>query len=316
MERIARPVRIEPAFAEREHVRSLFYNCGPYPALGVTVPDGVDDGVQGQALSNTVMPWFRGNWAIGGEAKFSGAESILHNPRFLEAAKVAFGTAIVRPRTIAVNLTTPMPAGAPHVDIPSFRGATREHYPLRFLAAMGESRLFERWRVVEAGAIAWFYDGPGGNFDYWPEGLTAAMSTEMAPFGNVAIVADNDRMFHRIGEVGLRESTRPIIGPNAQIQALESGDWAIVEAGRSVATYSPGQVRLSLLWKAEVFADAAAEREANADRLSIDRVMEILLADLRHREIEFVEPSDPLKSEVFVATLRQAYYTSPSGGRL
>jgi hypothetical protein len=316
MERIARPVRIEPAFADRERVRSLFYDCAPYPVLGVYVPDGADDTASGQATSGAVMPWFRGNWAVGGEALVDGADSILNNPRFHEAAKAAFGTRIVRPRTIAVNLTTPMAAGSPHVDIPSFRGATREHYPLRFLAAMGESRLFERWRVVEAGAIAWFYDGPGGNFDYWPDGLDGAMCTETAPFGNVAIIADNDRMFHRIGAVGSRSSTRPHIGPGAQIQALGSGDWAIVEKGHSVATYPAGQVRLSVLWKAEVFADDAAERDANADRLSLDRVMEILRADLRRRGIEFVEPGDPLNSEAWITTLREAYYTTPSGGRL
>ena len=316
MKRVARPLRIEPAFADREHVLSLFYDCAPYPVLGVYVPDGVDDTPTGKTLPDAVMPWFRGNWAMGGAALVDGAESILHNDRFLEAARAAFATRIVRPRTIAVNLTTPMPAGAPHVDIPSFRGATREHYPLRFLAAMGESRLFEHWRVVEAGAISWFYDGPGGSFDYWPDGLDGAMSCETAPFGNIAIIADNDRMFHRIGEVGSRASTRPLIGLDAQIQALGTGDWEIVEKGRSVATYPPGQVRLSVLWKAEVFADDAAEREALADRLSLDRVMEILRVDLRRRGTEFVEPGDPLKSEPWIATLREAYYASPGGGRL
>jgi hypothetical protein len=316
MERIARPVRIEPAFDDREHVRSLFYDCSPYPVLGVYVPDGVDDNAGATAGGTSVMPWFRGNWATGGSVAVPGVERILNNPRFLEAAKAAFGVEIVRPKTIVVNLTTPMPAGAPHVDIPSFRGATREHYPLRFLAAMGESRLFERWRVIEAGAISWFYDGPGGAFDYWPDGLDATMSTEKPPFANVAIVADNDRMFHRIGEVGALGAARPVIGPTAQIRAPDRGDWAIVDNGRTVATYRAGEVRLSVLWKAEVFADHEAEKKAISDRLSLDRVMEILTNDLRRRGIEYVEPSDPLKSDAWVETLRRTYYTSPGGGRL
>jgi hypothetical protein len=46
--------------------------------------------------------------------------------------------------------------------------------------------------VNEVGAIAWFYDGPGGGFDYWPDGPTGPMQTESAPFDNVAIVADTD----------------------------------------------------------------------------------------------------------------------------
>jgi hypothetical protein len=316
MEAIARPIRIEPAFDDREHVRSLFYDCSPYPALGVYVPDGVDDEAGSKSGAVSVMPWFRGNWATGGNVLVAGADRILNNPRFLEAAKSAFGVEVVRPRTIVVNLTAPMPAGAPHVDIPSFRGATREHYPLRFLAAMGESRLFERWRVVEAGAISWFYDGPGGGFDYWPGGLAETMHTENPPFGNVAIVADNDRMYHRIGEVGPPGALRPIIGPTAQIRASDRGDWVIVDNGRSLATYSPGEVRLSVLWKAEVFVDDLAEKQAASDRLSLNRVMEILTNDLRHRRIEFVEPADPLNSEDWIATLRRAYYTSPGGGRL
>jgi hypothetical protein len=36
-----------------------------------------------------------------------------------------------------------MPAGAIHVDIPSFRGAGRDRYPIVLLQAMGASGLFE-----------------------------------------------------------------------------------------------------------------------------------------------------------------------------
>jgi hypothetical protein len=31
---------------------------------------------------------------------------------------------------------------------------------------MGQSGLFERWRVIQAGAVSWFYEGAGGNFEY------------------------------------------------------------------------------------------------------------------------------------------------------
>ena len=41
-------------------------------------------------------------------------------------------------------------------------------FALRLLMAMGASGLFEPWRVIEAGAIAWFYDGPDGGFEYRP----------------------------------------------------------------------------------------------------------------------------------------------------
>jgi hypothetical protein len=57
---------------------------------------------------------------------------------------------------------------------------------------MGRSEAFERWRIVQAGAVAWFYDGPGDNFGYWPEGLDGPICAEQPPFHNVAILADND----------------------------------------------------------------------------------------------------------------------------
>src|SRR5262245_46210908 len=92
-----------------------------------------------------------------------------------------------------------------HLEIaqtPDFYGATREQYPHGFLVAMGKSGVFENWRGIRAGAVSWFYDGPGGDFEYWPEGLDGPICTERAPFRNVAIMADNDRMYHRIGQVG------------------------------------------------------------------------------------------------------------------
>jgi hypothetical protein len=316
MEQIAKPMRIEQAFDDREHVRLLFERNAPYPAIGIPVSDGVYDANKGTEAAQSVLPWFRGNWAIGGKALIDGAEPILHNPRFIHAARTMFGTTRVRPQTVVVNLNTPMPAGAPHVDIPSFQGARREHYPVRFLLAMGASGLFERWRVVEAGAIAWFYDGLGGAFDYWPEGLAGAMCTERPPFGNVAILADNDRMHHRIGQVGEVGAQHPRVTAAAQIYAVPNGGWTIMENGNTVATYPPGSVRLSVLWKAEVFADEAAEAAASADMLTLGRVMDILSTDLRKRGIDFREPTDPLKDDGWFTLLLQTYYKPSAAGRL
>ena len=67
---------------------------------------------------------------------------------------------------------------------------------------MGTSGLFEPWRIVEAGVVTWFYDGPGGAYDYWPQGLDGPMRSERPPYWNTSLAADNDRMYHRIGEVG------------------------------------------------------------------------------------------------------------------
>jgi hypothetical protein len=201
MKRILNPVRVEPAFDDREQIRAMFARYAPYRALATYAPGGLEDEKHKKA-SRPVLPWFRGDWALGGEPLVDGADLILHNKRFIEAARTAFGTSHVHPKFVAVNINGPMPAGATHLDNPTFYGATRADYPLPFLRVMGLSELFEAWRVVQAGAISWFYEGTGGSFDYWPEGLDGPMLSERPPFGNVALISDNDQLYHRIGAIG------------------------------------------------------------------------------------------------------------------
>lgn len=69
----------------------------------------------------------------------AGAEKVLHNQRFIDAARAFFDGSPVRPTFIVVNVNAPMPAGPTHVDVPTFRGATRDQYPLPFLVAMGRA---------------------------------------------------------------------------------------------------------------------------------------------------------------------------------
>jgi hypothetical protein len=211
MTTISKVIRIEPAFDDPEFVRAMFERHGPYRTMAGYLPIRARD---------TSLPWFRGNWATNGEPLVAGAEKILHNPRFLDAARTFFGGSAVRPTFIVVNVNAPMPAGHIHVDVPTFRGATRDHYPLAFLVAMGQSRLFETWRVIQAGAVSWFYDGPGGNFEYWPEGLDGPMSIERPPFRNVAIMADNDAVYHRIGRVGEPDARLPRMTSAAEIRRV------------------------------------------------------------------------------------------------
>jgi hypothetical protein len=73
------------------------------------------------------------------------------------------------------------------------------------------------------------------------------MLSERAPFGNVAVMADNDRMYHRIGPIGDPDTVPPRISASAQIQPAGDGSWAIVENGDVRAIYPDRAVRLSLV---------------------------------------------------------------------
>ena len=301
---IARPIRIQPAFDDRTLIRTLFERHAPYCAIAAYAPDaGVDEA--GEPAAGTVLPWFRADWALGGKPLVDGAELILHNKRYLDAARALFGTSHVDPEFVVVNLNAPGPAGFTHIDVPSFHGATREHYPLPFLNAMRCSGLFETWRVVHAGALSWFYDGAGGNFEYWPEGLEGPMLSEQPPFGNIALLADTDSMYHRIGRVGTLSVSLPRISAAAQIQPNADGNWVILEDGEVRATYPDRAIRLSVLWKA-----AVGDRGKRAEILTLDRITEILATDLKERGVQFQVPSDPLTDTAWAALLKRIYVRS------
>jgi hypothetical protein len=167
---------------------------------------------------------------------------------------------------------------------------------------MGSSGLFEAWRVIQAGVVSWFYEGTGGNFDYWPEGPDGPMRSEQPPFGNVALVADNDRMYHRIGAIGDPHEVLPRMSAAAHIQPNGDGKWSILENGEVRATYPSHALRLSVVWKA-----AVRDRASSTDNLTLDRIMAILTADLRHRSVDFQIPSDPLTDTTWILLLQRVY---------
>jgi hypothetical protein len=301
---IPKLIRIEPAFEDREQIREMFARQAPYRAVAAYAPEGVKD-ERREETKHPVLPWFRGDWALDGKPLVEGAEAILHNKSFLEAARAAFRTPFVDPEFVAVNINGPMPAGATHIDNPSFYGATRVDYPLPLLRVMGRSGLFESWRVIRASILSWFYEGSGGSFDYWPEGLDGPMLSEQPPFGNIALCADTDRMYHRIGPIGKPDAASPRMSAAAQIHSIGDGNWSILENGEVRATYRYHAIRFSILWKA-----AIGDRQPKSGNLTLDRIMSIVTADLRHRKVDFQMPSDPLADTPWILLLQRIYADS------
>ena len=313
MNSIPGAIRIEPAFADPEKIRAMFARHAPYKTAAAHAPEGIYDKTR-EGATRSVLPWFRGDWALGGESRVEGAHRILHNQKFLEAARTVFGVPCVYPEFVLVNVNGPMPAGATHLDNPSFYGATRVDYPLPFLRVMGSSRLFEPWRLVRATALSWFYDGEGGNFDYWPEGIEGPMRSEQAPFGNFALCVDTDRIYHRIGSIGNGHAESPKISATAEIRPDGGSNWTIVENGEVCAIYPGNAIRFSILWKAEVRV-----RDSVPGNLTLDRIMEIFIANLRHRGFDFTVPSDPLSDAEWILLLQRVYAlpgATPTDGRL
>ena len=299
-----KPLRIEHAYPDLAQVWRLVEVNAPYRSMA-----GLDGYREYGMLS--AIPWFREHWALDGRALVPGVDAIVHNPAFVEGARKVFGGGIVRPMTLLINLMGPMPAGTPHIDTPSFRGAERTNFPLWMLLVMGASGLFRRWSLAMAGTVSWFYDGEGGEFEYWPDGQNGPLVRERPPFGNAAVVTDSDRMYHRVAAIGRADQylSEGNISASSELRREEKGAWRIVDGGTVGALYEPGQVRVSLLWKAIVFANeaAAVAFEEHSDDITLERATDIFCSDLGNRGIGFTEPSDPVRDPQWARTLIAAY---------
>jgi hypothetical protein len=307
-------IRIEKVFDDPHAIRRLVERHGPYRALASYLPVSATRGEPAAAgLHGATLPWFRATWAANGRPLVEGAELILENPRFREAASRIFERAVVTPSTIAINVNAPMPAGGIHVDIPAFRGAARDLYPIQLLQAMGSSGLFEPWRIIEVGAVVWFYEGPGGEYEYWPDGLSGPKLSVRAPLTNRAFVADNDRMYHRIGWIGEPAAKIPSISPSARIEHVSGNGWLISDGGCEVQRYSDEQIRISILWKGGIKPAADIEADNNPS-LTDERIVQIFQSDLMLRGIDMPDRTSSLSGqtllsdEIWLNLVHSVYY--------
>lgn len=298
---LAPPIVLDRAFADPDYVLELLYRGAPYKSIAAVHRD-----------PETVRPapWFRNFWALGGKVLFEGAEKVFHNPAFVEAAKDNFRAEVIAPLAMMTNLNPPAPAASPHLDLPFFRGAHEREIPSWLLAPMGYSGLFQRWAVPVASAVSWFYDGAGGEFEYWPDGVDAPSRLVRGLSNNAAVVADNEYMYHRVCRIGEEDAFLP--GNEVPYRSTlhrDGGGWKIVDGERIMARYAPGQVRLSVLWKAFCFADQA-EADAYAageDKLTPAQVVEIFQADLERRDVRVEAPASLAGDDAWGDAVRKTY---------
>lgn len=297
---LAKPVWIDPAFEDPDAVMALVRGSAPYP-LSARVHKRDDNGQD--------VPFFRIFWAHTREVKVKGAEPFFHNERFIQASKESFGAQVIVPSGIMVNLGAPALGGPPHRDLPYFRGA--ERFPFWLLSCMGYSDLFHDWAVPIASTLSWFYRGAGGDFEYWPDGPDAPSKLVQPPLWNVAVVSDNEYMWHRVGPVGrIGEQKKPgDISRECRMHASRQGDgWEMHDRG-NIEALAPDQVRVSILWKAYAFANQAAadEYHNHANDLDHSMVVDVFAADLRQRGIAFARPADPVAAPEWKALIQKVY---------
>ena len=277
-EMLAKPVRIDPAFEDPEAVVQLCRDCSPYQLAAK---------VHRMAPTGKDVPWFRVFWAAGGKLLDPRAAPILHSERFIEGAKESFGAEVIVPVALMNNINAPMAAGEPHLDLPKFRGGDK--LPFDLLVAMAYSNLFHDWAIPQASTISWFYDGKGGDFDYWPDGPDGGVQSVKAPVSNVGYVSDNEYMWHRIGPIGpTRDHVAPgTLSREATLNANHDGGWTITDGGDPMH-FADDEIRISILWKAYAFANQREYRRFldKTHDLTIPTIVRILNADLAERGLQ------------------------------
>jgi hypothetical protein len=289
-----RPELVEPAYEDPEAVLRLVQDRGPYPNLA---------GMAGYAgFELPTMPWWRTSLMDADLGE------IVENSRFIESARRVFDSEVVRPKSVTVNLMAPQPAGGVHLDTASFRGSFPSSSWL--LAVMGSSGLFDRWAVRVPAALTWFYPGPAGGYEYWPDGPRCDPSIVEGPFGNVALVGDNDYMFHRVRAFGDPARFGDVARySSASTVSWKDGAWVVADDGVDRVRYSPHEMRISLLWRAIAFADGEAARvhDEHLDDLDADTLVGVFLDDLHDRGVNCERPANHLEDDAWVRALNDTY---------
>ena len=311
------PILIESLLDEPARLRDLIERHSPYlPVQRYFAGNAEYRASSGQGEVMIIAPNFRGDWAYE-QPLVEGAELFLDHPGLAEAAGKLFDTELVRPFAVYTNLTWQLPfhQGAGHTDVPAFRGIDRKRYPIWLLGTMGHSGLFERERIRIATAVAWFYRGRDGGFEYWPDGPGRPARLHEGDIFNTAIIGDNDRMFHRVRPVGSREDgLLSGMTLETRLQHVAGDEWTIAEGSRVLADCSYHELRISVSWKAEVFRDHEERRRVDEQRddLSLDQVLARFYTDLEGRGEAFEPPAEPLIDQAFIDLLSRTYRREPT----
>jgi hypothetical protein len=201
-----------------------------------------------------------------------------------------------------------MPQNRKHVDVPTFRGVERSQYPAWVVNAMVASGLFARWQVKVATAVAWYYEGPNGGFSYWPDGPDAPKVT-IDPPSNLAVVGDNDFMYHRVEAVG--DGTGESMVPIDSLLGYDTTDerWRTTKGDRQFGEFARDRIRISISWKAQCFADAEEARvfDEHLDDITFEQVVAAWRADRDAHGAPLPDSDDPLADPAFATAISEAY---------
>lgn len=273
------PVLMHNVIGDLDAALKLLEGQAPYTPLGGWFSPGIDPD-----LANRSM-WFQNDFVYD-TFHAPGSEIFLNHEGYIEAAKQFYEAEIVEPHSVYVNLMVAIDGGGPaHTDNPKFHGRDRTNTPMWLLRAMLWSGLFTDYEIMQATAIWWLNDVEGGGLYYWPEGPDKAPTLHEGSMANTALIGDNHGMFHQVAPIGPFDRGSLKVTPRAELTPADDGtaDWVVTDRGAEVLRAGLDVIRVSVLWKADVYRSAVERAERKASPLSLDDVVRTFNGDLAQR---------------------------------
>lgn len=273
------PVLMHDVIGDLGAVVRLLESQAPYTPLGGWYSPGADPHARTRPM------WFQNDWVHDTFAA-EGSDLFLRHEGYVEAAKAFYGAEVIEPKSVYVNLMAAISEGGPaHTDNPRFHGRDRTNTPMWVLRVMLWSGLFDRFEIRQATAIWWLNDVEGGGLLYWPDGPDHPPREHVGAMANTALIGDNHGMFHQVGPVGPFDAGTRLITPSAELAPVgdRTGDWAVTDHGALEYRAPLDAFRVSVLWKADVYTDAAERAQRIGDTLSMQDVADQFNEDLVDR---------------------------------
>lgn len=300
------PILLHDVIDDLDAVVRLLERQAPYTPLGGWFRSGRAPDVP------TLPMWFQNDWVHDGFVA-EGAEQFLHHPAYLDAAARYYGAEVVEPQSVYVNLMVAIDAGGPaHTDNPRFHGRDRTNTPMWLLRSMLWSGLFADHEILQATAIWWMHDVEGGALLYWADGPDRPPHVHDRSMANTALLGDNHGMFHQVGPVGPFDGEAHLVTARAELAPMAdgTGDWAVLDGGASRYRAPLERIRVSVLWKADVYRTAAERDARRRDRLTLDDVADRFADDLAARgldlRLDLARLDDPDLRTAFAAAYPEA----------
>lgn len=297
------PVLLHDVIGDLDAVARLLERQAPYTPLGGWFRSGRAPAVP------TLPMWFQNDW-VHDTYVAEGSEMFLHHPTYLEATARYYDAEVVEPHSVYVNLMVAIGAGGPaHTDNPRFHGRDRTNTPMWLLRTMLWSGLFADHEILQATAIWWMNDVEGGALLYWADGPDRPPRVHEGAMANTALLGDNHGMFHQVGPVGPFDTEPHLVTAAAELAPAGdgSGDWVVTDRGERRYRTPLDAIRVSVLWKADVYRTEAERAARIRATLSLDDVADRFADDLAARGLEVRLDLARLDDPALRAALADAY---------